>query len=111
MVALYAVATQTEPTLTTLLIPFCLMALVNGASYPIVVAHALLPFSENSGKAAALQNTLQLGLCFLGSLVVSAYISHPLEITVDVMLASAPVAVLGYLIQRRRATAERLATR
>ncbi|MBM1181387.1 drug resistance transporter, Bcr/CflA subfamily [Pseudomonas lundensis] len=111
MVGLYAVATQTEPTLTTLLIPFCLMALVNGASYPIVVAHALLPFSENSGKAAALQNTLQLGLCFLGSLVVSAYISHPLEITVDVMLASAPVAVLGYLIQRRRATTERLATR
>ena len=111
MVGLYVVATQTQPTLATLLIPFCLMALVNGASYPIVVANALLPFSENSGKAAALQNTLQLGLCFLGSLVVSAYISHPLDITVEVMLASAPVAVLGYLIQRRRATAERLATR
>ena len=111
MVGLYVVATQTEPTLITLLIPFCLMALVNGASYPIVVANALLPFSKNSGKAAALQNTLQLGLCFLGSLLVSAYISKPLEITVEVMLASAPVALLGYMIQRRKVVAEGLATR
>ena len=109
MVGLYLVATQTEPMLITLLIPFCLMALVNGASYPIVVANALLPFSENSGKAAGLQNTLQLGLCFLGSLLVSTYISEPLQITVEVMLVTAPLAVLGYLIQRRKVNAEVLA--
>ena len=109
MVGLYLVATQTVPTLTTLLIPFCLMALVNGASYPIVVANALMPFSENSGKAAGLQNTLQLGLCFLGSLLVSTFISQPLLITVEVMLATAPLAVLGYLIQRRKVNAEVLA--
>ena len=106
---LYVVATQTVPTLTTLLIPFCLMALVNGASYPIVVASALKPFSQNSGKAAGLQNTLQLGLCFLGSLLVSSFISQPLQITVEVMLATAPLAVLGYLIQRRKVNAEVLA--
>ena len=109
MVGLYVVATQTVPTLTTLLIPFCLMALVNGASYPIVVASALKPFSQNSGKAAGLQNTLQLGLCFLGSLLVSSFISQPLQITVEVMLATAPLAVLGYLIQRRKVNAEVLA--
>lgn len=109
MVGLYVVATQTVPTLTTLLIPFCLMALVNGASYPIVVASALKPFAENSGKAAGLQNTLQLGLCFLGSLLVSTFISQPLQITVEVMLATAPLAVLGYLIQRRKVNAEVLA--
>ena len=109
MVGLYGVATQTVPTLTTLLIPFCLMALVNGASYPIVVASALKPFSQNSGKAAGLQNTLQLGLCFLGSLLVSSFISQPLQITVEVMLATAPLAVLGYFIQRRKVNAEVLA--
>jgi len=108
MVGLYGVATQTVPTLTTLLIPFCLMALVNGASYPIVVASALMPFSENSGKAAGLQNTLQLGLCFLGSLLVSSFISQPLQITVEVMLATAPLAVLGYFIQRRKVKAQAL---
>ncbi|MFP3517030.1 purine nucleoside transporter PunC [Pseudomonas sp. SIMBA_077] len=109
MVGLYGVATQTEPTLATLLIPFCLMALVNGASYPIVVANALMPFAAHSGKAAGLQNTLQLGLCFLSSLLVSTYISQPLTITVEVMLATAPLAVLGYVIQRRKAQAETLA--
>ncbi|MBO4970467.1 MAG: Bcr/CflA family multidrug efflux MFS transporter [Pseudomonas sp.] len=108
MVGLYGVAIQTVPTLTTLLIPFCLMALVNGASYPIVVASALMPFSENSGKAAGLQNTLQLGLCFLGSLLVSTFISQPLQITVEVMLATAPLAVLGYFIQRRKVKAQAL---
>jgi hypothetical protein len=105
------VATQTEPTLTTLLIPFCLMALVNGASYPIVVAMHCCRFQRTPAKPRPCKTPCSLGLCFLGSLVVSAYISHPLEITVDVMLATAPVAVLGYLIQRRRATTERLATR
>ena len=110
MVALYWVATLTVPTLTTLLIPFCLMALCNGASYPIVVANALMPFAENSGKAAALQNTLQLGLCFLASLVVSSMLKEPLLITVIVMLATAPVAVLGYWLARPKAEGSELAT-
>ena len=109
MVALYLVATLTVPTLTTLLIPFCLMALVNGASYPIVVANALMPFAENSGKAAALQNTLQLGLCFLSSLLVSSMIEQPLLITAIVMLATAPLAVLGYWLARRNADDSELA--
>ncbi|QHF43840.1 Bcr/CflA family multidrug efflux transporter [Pseudomonas sp. S35] len=110
MLALYLVATLTVPTLTTLLIPFCLMALVNGASYPIVVANALMPFAENSGKAAALQNTLQLGLCFLSSLLVSSMIEQPLLITVIVMLATAPLAVLGYWLARPKADDSELAT-
>ncbi|WP_338514465.1 purine nucleoside transporter PunC [Pseudomonas poae] len=110
MMALYLVTTFTAPTLTTLLIPFCLMALVNGASYPIVVANALMPFAENSGKAAALQNTLQLGLCFLGSLLVSSRLDQPLMITVGVMLATAPVAVLGYWLARPRVECGALAS-
>lgn len=100
MVALYLIATLSEPTLTTLLIPFCFMALVNGASYPILVANALMPFPNNSGKAAALQNTLQLGLCFIASLLVSAFIAQPLLATATVMVATVFLAALGYLIQR-----------
>ncbi|WP_236218401.1 purine nucleoside transporter PunC [Pseudomonas rhodesiae] len=110
MGALYLVATLTVPTLTTLLIPFCLMALCNGASYPIVVANALMPFAENSGKAAALQNTLQLGLCFVSSLMVSSMLEHPLMITVIVMLATAPLAVLGYWLARPKANRAELMT-
>lgn len=101
VIALYLVATLTQATLTTLLIPFCLMALVNGACYPIVVANALMPFSANTGKAAALQNTLQLGLCFLASLAVSAFIAQPLLATVSVMAVTVFLAVSGLFISKK----------
>ncbi|MFC0227074.1 purine nucleoside transporter PunC [Serratia aquatilis] len=100
MVALFLIATLSKPTLTTLLIPFCFMALVNGASYPILVSNALMPFPESSGKAAALQNTLQLGGCFIASLLVSAFIDQPLLATVSVMVATVIFAAFGYIIQR-----------
>ncbi|CNL69470.1 purine nucleoside transporter PunC [Yersinia aleksiciae] len=96
MIALYLIATLTTPTLVSLLIPFCIMALVNGACYPIIVANALMPFPANSGKAAALQNTLQLGLCFVASMMVSAFISQALLATVTVMLSTVVLALLGY---------------
>ncbi len=62
-----AVGFMPNVSLTALLIPFCFMAMANGAIYPIVVARALRPFPQATGRAAALQNTLQLGLCFLAS--------------------------------------------
>ncbi|WP_367672143.1 purine nucleoside transporter PunC [Serratia symbiotica] len=101
--ALYLVAMLGEPTLTTLLIPFCIMALVNGAGYPIMVANALMAFPESSGKAAALQNTLQLGLCFVASMLVSAFISQPLLATVSVMFSTVVLAAVGYWLQRGKA--------
>ena len=64
VVSLFMVAMSGKATLWGLLAPFCGMALANGAIYPIVVANALLPFPQDTGKAAALQNCLQLGLCF-----------------------------------------------
>lgn len=67
--ALSVVATQgvgflNHVSLTEVLIPFCVMAIANGAIHPIVVARALRPFPQATGRAVALQNTLQLGLCF-----------------------------------------------
>lgn len=85
--------------LAEILIPFCVMAVANGAIYPIVVAQALRPFPQATGRAAALQNTLQLGLCFLASLVVSALIATPLLTTTSVMLFTVALAVLGFRMQ------------
>lgn len=101
IVILYLVAMFTHATLLTLLIPFCLMALVNGACYPIVVANALMSFPANTGKAAALQNTLQLGLCFIASLLVSAFIAQPLLATVTVMLGTVLLVGIGYWMARK----------
>jgi len=89
--------------LVELLIPFCLMAVANGAIYPIVVAQALRPFPQATGSAAALQNTLQLGLCFLASLMVSWLIATPLLTTTSVMVATVVLAALGYRMQYVRA--------
>ncbi len=97
--ALFAVALFDQVTLTALLIPFCGMAMANGAIYPIVVANALLPFPDATGKAAALQNMLQLGLCFVASMAVSALIAQPLLSTTAIMLATIVLAVCGYALQ------------
>ncbi|WP_437611929.1 purine nucleoside transporter PunC [Erwinia sp. V71] len=97
--ALFAVALSTQATLTALLIPFCGMAMANGAIYPIVVANALLPFPHATGKAAALQNMLQLGLCFVASMAVSALITQPLLSTTAIMLSTIVLAAGGYALQ------------
>lgn len=99
VVATWGVGFIPHVALTEILIPFCLMAIANGAIYPIVVAQALRPFPQATGRAAALQNTLQLGLCFLASLVVSGFISTPLLTTTSVMLVTVLLAALGYKMQ------------
>lgn len=100
IVALYLVSLQPHPSLFALLLPFCGMAMANGAIYPVVVSSALLPFPEATGKAAALQNMLQLGLCFVASLAVSTWIESPLRTTTLVMAGTIVLAVTGYLAQR-----------
>lgn len=101
VIATWAVGLVPGASLTALLIPFCLMAVANGAIYPIVVAEALRPFPHATGRAAALQNTLQLGLCFIASLIVSALIIFPLLATTSVMLSTVLLSGLGFMMQRR----------
>ena len=102
VIATWAAGFISHGSLVEILIPFCVMAIANGAIYPIVVAQALRPFPHATGRAAALQNTLQLGLCFLASLVVSwlISISTPLLTTTSVMLSTVVLVALGYMMQR-----------
>ena len=102
VIATWAAGFISHVSLVEILIPFCVMAIANGAIYPIVVAQARRPFPHATGRAAALQNTLQLGLCFLASLVVSwlISISTPLLTTTSVMLSTVVLVALGYMMQR-----------
>ncbi|HGJ5875415.1 MAG TPA: hypothetical protein ACHBX0_02145 [Arsenophonus sp.] len=77
-----------QPNLLALLLQFCCMTAMNGACYPIAVSKALSVFHKDSGKATALQNTLQLGLCFTTSLANSSLIANPLLATNTVMVAT-----------------------
>ena len=104
--ATWLVGLRENATLVGVMIPFCAMAVVNGGIYPIVVAQALKPFPEATGRAAALQNTLQLGLCFLTSLLVSTLIATPLLTTTSVMLVSIVLAGIGYRMQHKAAHLE-----
>lgn len=100
ILALFAVALAGNSTLVSLMVPFCGMALANGAIYPIVVSSALMPFPNATGKAAALQNTLQLGLCFAASLAVSAGLTQALFTTTLTMTATIVLALFGFAMQR-----------
>lgn len=95
-ILLYLITISITPTLTILLIPFCLMALSNGACYPIVVAEAMKTFPHNSGKAAAMQNTIQLGICFFASAMVSVFSKDALLTTTIVMICTIPFVYIGY---------------
>lgn len=101
--SLYLITISITPTLTILLIPFCLMALSNGACYPIVVAEALKLFPNNVGKAAGLQNTIQLGICFLASAVVSLFSKDALLTTTIVMTCTIPFVFIGYKLSLKAA--------
>lgn len=100
IISFFMAARMETPSASILLAPFCVMALTNGAIYPLVVANALLPFPQASGKAAALQNTLQLGLCCAASLIASTFISTPLLTTSLVMLGTVFLVIPGYFLQR-----------
>lgn len=102
MAILFLMSIYAAPTLTMILIPFCFMAAMNGASYPIAVSKALNAYPQASGKAAALQNSLQLGLCFLASLIVSALPFDPLLATTGVMAATIIPMVIGYFVQHTK---------
>src|SRR5690606_83358 len=50
LVAVFLITITLQPTLTLLLIPFCIMAFCNGACYPIVVAQALKVFPRSEER-------------------------------------------------------------
>tara|TARA_B100001094_G_scaffold331300_1_gene399159 strand:+ start:2397 stop:3611 length:1215 start_codon:yes stop_codon:yes gene_type:complete len=68
-----------------LMVPFCFIALANGAIYPLVVYRALRVFPHNTAQAAGLQNFLQLSICTLSSCLVSYYALSPLIAVLGVM--------------------------
>ena len=96
LLAIYSMSVMTTPTLTLLLIPFCGMALANGACYPIVVAQALRVFPNDLGKAAGLQNAIQLGICFIASAIVSVFSKDALLATSIVMVGTIPFMLIAY---------------
>ena len=86
----------TPTTIWPILVPFCFLAVANGAIYPLVINAALAEFKNCSATAAGLLNFLQTLFCFLASSLVSAFAAQGLYAVTAVMLLQALVIGLGY---------------
>jgi len=103
VVTMFVIAFATSPTtIWTILIPFCFLAVANGAIYPLVINAALADFKNCSATAAGLLNFLQTMFCFLASSVVSAFSDHGLYTVTAVMLFQGLVIVAGYLLAKHK---------
>ncbi|CAH0534323.1 Inner membrane transport protein YdhC [Vibrio stylophorae] len=86
-----------------LLSPFCLIAVANGAVYPIVVNRALSQAKESPAMAAGLQNSLQICLCSLASAIVARFASQALSVTGIVIAVCFVTLWCGYFLAKRPA--------
>ncbi|WP_084887562.1 purine nucleoside transporter PunC [Vibrio sp. qd031] len=85
-------------TIWPLLIPFCFVAMVNGALYPIVVSKALSSAKESPATAAGFQNSFQIAISSLASALVAAFAYNALEVTGAVIMLCTLGLWFGYLL-------------
>ncbi len=79
-----------------ILIPFCFLAVANGAIYPIVINLALENFKHCSATAAGLLNFLQTLVCFFASSMVSAFAEKGLMTVTSAMFIAGFVTLFAY---------------
>ena len=102
---MFMISLQTEPTtIWPILVPFCFLAVANGAIYPLIISKALEDFKNCSATAAGLLNFLQTMVCFAASGLVSAFAMHGLMTVTTAMFITGFVALIGYafVVKARR---------
>lgn len=85
-------------TIWAILIPFCLLAVANGAIYPIVINSALSEFKHCSATAAGLLNFLQTALCSAASGLVSSFANYGLFTVTTAMFIAGFITILGFTL-------------
>ena len=84
-----------------ILAPFCLIAVANGAMYPIVVNRALGSAKNSPATAAGLQNSLQICVSSLASALVAAMASQVQMVTGIVIVLCMAGMWIGYMVSNR----------
>lgn len=84
-----------------LLAPFCLIAVANGALYPIVVNRALSHAKQSPATAAGLQNSVQISLSSIASALVATMASQALSITGIAIVLCLGALWVGYVISNK----------
>ena len=94
---MFLISLNTEPTtIWPILLPFCFLAIANGAIYPIIISKALEDFKNCSATAAGLLNFLQTMVCFAASGLVSAFAANGLMTVTTAMFVTGFLALIGY---------------
>lgn len=100
--ALIFIASQWELTsIWPILAPFCLIAVANGALYPIVVNRALSSAKHSPATAAGMQNSLQICAASLASGLVATLASQAQMVTGIAIIICTLGLWVGYVIANR----------
>ncbi|MDF4941961.1 MFS transporter, partial [Vibrio parahaemolyticus] len=84
-----------------ILAPFCLIAVANGALYPIVVNRALASAQQSPATAAGLQNSLQICVSSFSSALVAAMASQAQMVTGIAIIICMGGLWMGYILSNR----------
>lgn len=84
-----------------ILAPFCLIAVANGALYPIVVNRALASAKQSPATAAGLQNSLQICISSVSSALVAALASQAQAVTGIAIIICTIGLWVGYWLSAR----------
>ncbi|NVC64809.1 Bcr/CflA family multidrug efflux MFS transporter [Vibrio sp. 05-20-BW147] len=84
-----------------ILAPFCLIAVANGALYPIVVNRALASAKQSPATAAGLQNSLQITVSSLSSALVAALASQAQAVTGIAIVLCMGGLWIGYIVSNK----------
>ena len=84
-----------------ILAPFCLIAVANGALYPIVVNRALANAAQSPATAAGLQNSVQICVSSVSSALVAAMASQAQMVTGMAIMLCTGGLWIGYIVANR----------
>ncbi|MCK6265588.1 Bcr/CflA family multidrug efflux MFS transporter [Vibrio sp. ZSDE26] len=85
-----------------ILTPFCLIAVANGALYPIVVNRALSSAKKSPATAAGLQNSIQISVSSAASALVAAMASQAQSATGIAIIICTLGLWVGYIISNKQ---------
>ncbi|CAH0541990.1 purine nucleoside transporter PunC [Vibrio marisflavi] len=81
-----------------ILAPFCLLALANGAMYPIIVNQALSSAKHCAATAAGLQNSIQITVSSIASAIVATFALHAQSATGSAIFVCMVALLCSYFI-------------
>ncbi|MGC9423734.1 MULTISPECIES: purine nucleoside transporter PunC [unclassified Vibrio] len=100
-VSIFIASQWTLTSIWPILAPFCLIAVANGALYPIVVNRALSSAKQSPATAAGLQNSLQICAASLASALVATLASQAQMVTgIAIMICMFGLWV-GYIVANK----------